>query len=210
MCAGVGGDFYDFIRINEDQIALVFGDVVGHGVRASLIMAQIMGFLRSRPETLSRPAQIVAALNEMLIDLGGRTGPVLPCSLIYCVIDAPTGTGFFVNAGHAYPLICNRREARIHELTEHNILLGIEEFEPVEACHTFVPGDRLVMFSDGITDATNAAGERFGNDRFRSAIDEHLAADPEGCAEGVFRAVDEFRGDAPQADDETIVVIDRV
>jgi len=210
MCAGVGGDFYDFIRINDDQFALVFGDVVGHGIRASLMMAQIMGFLRSRPETLSRPTHIAAGLNGMLIDLGGRIGSVLPCSLIYCVIDTPTGTGFFVNAGHAYPLICDHGGARMHELTGHNLLLGVEEFEPIEACHTFVPGDRLVMFSDGITDATNAAGEQFGRDRFRSAINDHMSADPKGCAEGVFRMVDEFRGDAPQADDETIVVVDRV
>ena len=210
MCAGVGGDFYDFIRINEDQIALVIGDVVGHGVRASLIMAQIMGFLRSRPDDLSRPQPIVVSLNKMLIGLGNSIGSVLSCSLLYGVIDAPTGTGFFINAGHPRPFITDRTKRKPLHLGDSNMLLGIEEFAPTEACHTFLPGERLVMFTDGITDATNAAGERFGSGRFREAIDEHLSSDTERCAEGVFRAVEQFRGNAKQTDDETIVVIDRV
>lgn len=210
MCAGVGGDFYDFIRINEDQIALVIGDVVGHGVRASLIMAQIMGFLRSRPDDLSRPQPIVVSLNKMLIDMGTSIGSVLSCSLLYGVIDAPTGTGFFVNAGHPRPFITDRSKSEPLHLGEPNMLLGVEEFSPTEACHTFLPGERLVMFTDGILDATNPAGERFGDARLQQTVNDHLSAQPEGCAEEVFQAVEQFRQDAQQTDDETIVVIDRV
>ncbi len=210
MCAGVGGDFYDFIRIHDDQIALVIGDVVGHGVRASLIMAQIMGFLRSRPDNLSRPQQIVATLNKMLIDMGNSVGSVLPCSLLYGVIDAPTGVGFFVNAGHPRPFITDSTNSKPLHLGDPNILLGVHEFAPVEACHTFRAGERLVMFTDGITDATNAADERFGAERLHEITHECLSADAEACAEEVFRAVEAFRGDAKQTDDETIVVIDRV
>lgn len=210
MCAGVGGDFYDFIRINEDQIALVIGDVVGHGVRASLIMAQIMGFLRSRPDDLSRPQPIVVSLNKMLIDMGSSIGSVLSCSLLYGVIDAPTGTGFFVNAGHPRPFITDRRKSKPLHLGDPDMLLGIEEFSPTEACHTFLPGERLVMFTDGITDATNTAGELFGHARLQQVVNENLSTDPESCAEEVFRVVEEFREGTEQTDDETIVVIDRV
>ena len=210
MCAGVGGDFYDFLRINEDQVALVIGDVVGHGVRASLIMAQIMGFLRSRPDDLSRPQPIVVSLNKMLIDMGDSIDSVLSCSLLYGVIDAPTGTGFFVNAGHPRPFITDRSKSKPLHLGDPNILLGVEEFAPTEACHTFLPGERLVMFTDGITDATNAAGEMFGHARLQQVVNANLSTDPERCAEGVFRAVEQFRGGAKQTDDETIIVIDRV
>lgn len=210
MCAGVGGDFYDFIRINDDQIALVIGDVVGHGVRASLVMAQIMGFLRSRPGKLSRPGQMVADLNEMLIGLGNSIGSVLSCSLLYGVIDAPTGAGFFINAGHPRPFITDRSKSKPLHLGDPDMLLGVEEFAPTEACHTFRPGERLVMFTDGITDATNPAGERFGDARLQQTVNDYLSAEAEGCAEGVFRAVEQFRRDAKQTDDETIVVIDRV
>ncbi|NQU75936.1 MAG: serine/threonine-protein phosphatase [Planctomycetes bacterium] len=210
MCAGVGGDFYDFMRINEDQIGLVIGDVMGHGVRASLIMAQIMGFLHSHPLELSRPVSIVAAVNEMLIGLGNRIGSVLSCSLLYVVIDVPTGIGLFVNAGHLAPFICRRRRTQPLHLEQRNMVLGVEEFTPVEACHTFSPAERLVMFTDGIIDAANPAGGRFGDDRLHAVVDEYLTADPDTCAEAVFRAVAEFRQGARQTDDETIVVIDRV
>jgi len=210
MYAGVGGDFYDFLRINDEQIALVIGDVVGHGVRASLVMAQIMGFLRSQPDELSRPMQIVAALNKMLIGLGDSIGSVLSCSLLYGVIDAPTGAGFFINAGHPRPFICDRRKSKPLHLGDPNMLLGIEEFVPTEACHTFLPGERLVMFTDGIVEAANPAGELFGDARFQEVISECLSADPQSCAEKVFHAVEKFRQGARQTDDETIVVIDRV
>ncbi|MCD4823596.1 MAG: PP2C family protein-serine/threonine phosphatase [Phycisphaerae bacterium] len=210
MCVGVGGDFYNFMRINDDQIVLLIGDVVGHGVRASLIMTQIMGFLRSESQRLSRPVQIISALNEMLIEMGEKIGAILPCSMFYGVIDAPTGTGLFVNAGHPRPLICNRATGSILHLSSTDILLGIEEFVPEELCHTFTSGERLVLFTDGIEDATNPAQEQFGEKRLQEAITKYLADAPDNCAEGVFRAVDEFRGDARQADDETIVVLDRV
>ena len=170
MCAGVGGDFYDFLRINDEQIALVIGDVVGHGVRASLIMAQIMGFLQSEHAQLARPKQIVTFLNRMLLDLGERIGSVLHCSLLYAVIDTPTGVGFFVNAGHPPPFICDSDKSELLHLGHSDMLLGIEEFHPTGACHTFKPGDRLVMFTDGITDATDPTGERFGEERFREVI----------------------------------------
>ena len=210
MCAGVGGDFYDFLHINDEQIALVIGDVVGHGVRASLIMAQIMGYLHSELAELSRPGQIVASLNRMLLDLGDRIDSVLHCSLLYAVIDTPTGVGFFVNAGHPPPFICDQSKSEPLHLGHPDMLLGVEEFHHTGACHTFKPGDRLVMFTDGITDATNPAGERFGKERFRKVINEYLRSDPQSCADGVFQAIDEFRQDANQTDDETIVVIDRV
>jgi len=210
MCAGVGGDFHDFLRINDEQIALVIGDVIGHGVRASLIMAQIMGFLRSDRPRQSRPAQMIAALNTTLIDLGERIDSILSCSLLYGVIDAPTGAGFFVNAGHPGPFLCDRRKGDFHRLGRPDILLGVEEFRPTEACHTFRPGERLVMFTDGIVEAADPAGERFGDERLRDVVRECLPADPESCAEAVFRCVQEFRGDARQMDDETIVVVDRV
>ena len=210
MYAGVGGDFYDFIPVNPEQIALVIGDVVGHGVRASLVMAQIMGLLRTEPVRLSRPGEMVSAINEMLIDLGDRIGAVVHCSLVYGVIDTPTGAGFFVNAGHPRPLICKPDKAVVMPLGRSDMLLGIEPFKPTETCHAFTPGERLVMFTDGILEAANSADERFGDDRLYDVIDAHLADTPDACADAVFRAVDEFRGVAPQIDDETIVVIDRV
>ena len=210
MCAGVGGDFYDFLRINDEQIALVIGDVVGHGVRASLIMAQIMGFLQSEHAQLARPKEIVSFLNRMLIDLGERIGAVLHCSLLYAVIDIPTGVGFFVNAGHPPPFICDHGKSEPLHLGHPDMLLGVEELHYAGACHTFEPSERLVMFTDGITDTLNPSGEQFGEKRFQQVINEYLHSDPQSCVDGIFQAIDDFRQNAKQMDDETIVVIDRI
>ncbi len=210
MCGGVGGDFYDFLRINDEQIAIVIGDVIGHGVRAGLVMAQIMGYLRSHPASLARPKEIIASLNRMLIDLGHRTGKILSCSMFYTVIDAPTGISFYVNMGHPSPFICENARSFIINPDPHNLLLGVEEFDPVEGCHTFTPTQRLVLYTDGLTDASDSDGHLFGRQRLHKVVSAATRDGPEDCADAVFRAVDEFRGDRPQDDDETIVVVDRV
>jgi serine phosphatase RsbU (regulator of sigma subunit) len=210
MSGAVGGDFYTFLRLHRDQVAVLVGDVVGHGVHAALVMAQIMGYLRSRPGECARPQKAVSALNEMLLDLGRRTDTVIPCSLLYGVIDGPSGTSFFVNMGHPPPFLCKRDECRIMPLSAHNMILGVESFEPQETCHTFTPGERMVLYTDGLTDAADADGERFGTGRLHEAVNRYAGDDAQTCADGVFAAVAAFRGKALQSDDETIVVIDRV
>lgn len=210
MCGGVGGDFYDFIRINDEQIALLIGDVVGHGVRASLIMAQIMGYLRSRPGGLSRPIEIISTLNRVLLDLGERAGSALPCSMFYAVIDSPTGINVFVNCGHPAPFICDRDKRLTTYLGPSNLLLGIEEFTPLDGCHTFTRGERMILYTDGLIDAADSEGRRFGESRLLDVINSRGGDDPVHCTEAVFRAVDEFRRSATQIDDETIVIIDRL
>ncbi len=210
MCGRVGGDFYDFIRINEEQIGLIVGDVVGHGVRASLMMAQVMGFLRSGSAHLSRPLVLTKELNRMLLDLGDKTGSVLPCTLFYAVIDAPSGLCLYVNAGHPRPFVCDKEKCEVFPGGSRNILLGVEEFEPEESCYTFTPGQRFVLYTDGITDAVNPHNDRFGETRLHETINAHANNEPEICADAVIKALDEFRQDTPPPDDETIIVIDRV
>ena len=210
MCGSVGGDFYDFIRLNADQFAIIIGDVVGHGIRASLVMAKIMGWMRSDPTGRSRPLHVMKSLNRMLIDLGDRTSAVMPCSMIYVVLDAPTGVAFLVNAGHPRPYLSDSGSSSTVLMGPSNMLLGVQEYEPEEACHTFVAGERLVLYTDGVIDAANDHGQRFGEKRLRQVLADHTAGDPDETADAVFEAVDRFRGDTPQSDDETIVVVDRV
>lgn len=209
MCGGVGGDFYDFIRINPEQFAIVIGDVAGHGVRAALVMAKIMGWLRSDPQRRGRPVEVISALNDMLIDLGNRTGAVTPCSMVYLVLDTPTGIAFFINAGHPKPMLCNRRTGTVLHVGAHNMLLGVEEFQPEESCHTFCSGERLVLHTDGLADAVNSAGAMFGEKRLHEAVAACCDRDPAACAETIFARVDEFRGPIRQKDDETVVIVDR-
>ncbi|MHC4982238.1 MAG: PP2C family protein-serine/threonine phosphatase [Planctomycetota bacterium] len=209
MCRSVGGDFYDFIRINDEQFVLVIGDVLGHGVRASLLMAQIMGYLRSQVPQLRRPIQSITALNRMLLDLGDKIGSVMLCSMFYALIDAPTGICFYINSGHPRPVLYQRASDESEFMGSDGMLLGVEDFAPEELCHTFMPGDRVVMYTDGVTEASNERGERFGQGRLIEIISRHTQKGPDELADAVFGAVEEFRGGAERTDDETIVVVDR-
>jgi len=186
------------------------GDAVGHGVRAAMLMAKLMGHLRSGPANLTRPAAMVDELNRMLVGLGERTGSVVSCSLFYAVLDLPSGVGFFANAGHPTPLLCDRHKCSTLPWGPRNLLLGVELFQPVEFCHTFAPGERMVLYTDGLTDAANPAGEMFGAARLHEVVDRCSRASPAECARAVFDAVAAFRAGARQTDDESIVVLDRV
>ncbi len=210
MCGSVGGDFYDFIYLNTDQSAIVIGDVVGHGVRAALLMAQIKGFLRSDTKDRSRPTRMVAALNDMLCHLGDQTDSIMSCSMLYMVFDAPSGVSIMCNCGHPRPFLCNREQCTSLHLGMHDILLGVEPFEPTEICHTFLPTERIVMYTDGISEAMDETREQFGEDRLRQLIRDNANSSPQQCADAVMASVETFRGQAAQSDDETIVVIDRV
>ena len=209
MCQSVGGDFYDFIRLNDEQLAIVIGDVVGHGVRAALLMAQIMGFLRSTARDLSRPASVARLVNDMLIDLGDETDNVLPCSLLYTVIDLPTGLGFMINAGHPRPFLCDTTRCSSAHMVGHDLVLGVEHYEPHEICHTFVPGERLALYTDGILDAAAPSHEMFGERRLLEVLDSCAGLEPQQAADAVMDAVAAFRDGAEQVDDETIVIVDR-
>ncbi len=209
MCVGVGGDFHDFLRLNDEQFALVIGDVVGHGVRASLMMAQIMGFLRSGREKRGRPTEIINGLNEMLIELGDRIEAVVPCSIFYAVVDSPTGVCFYINAGHPRPILYDRSSAAVNPFGSGGMLLGVEQFNGEEMCHTFLPGQRLVLYTDGITEASVPNGEQFGAERLRDIVVRCANGTPGELADAVLNALDEFRTGLAQEDDQTIVVVDR-
>ena len=210
MCGRVGGDFCEFMRLNSDQVAIAVGDVGGRGVRASLLMARIMGLLRRRPAECSRPSAIVRLVNEMLLDLGDRLGTAMNCSLFYVVLDTPTGAAFFVNDGLPLPALTDRRSGMTLRLGPQETMLGVRDFEPEEGCHTFVPGQRLTLCTDGVINAADHRDRPFGDKRLEDVLRNCAQAHCHACVQTVFRAVDDFRHGGRQRDDETILVVDRL
>ncbi len=210
MCGSVGGDFYDFLHINDDQIALVIGDVIGHGVRAALLMTKILGWIRSDIQNRTRPLEVITGLNRMLIDLSDRTKTIMSCTMFYAVLDIPSGIVFFVNAGHYRPILCDKEKCAAIPFGSRNMLLGVEDFTPEEDCLTFMSGQWMVLYTDGIIDAADIDGERFGESALHEIIASRLDNTVDECADAVFDAVEKFRRGARQEDDETIVIIDRL
>jgi len=208
MSGQVGGDFYHFRSLGEGQIAFTMGDVEGHGMGAALLMSMILGMLRADRRDFRRPSSLVGSLNDMLIRLGGKLTRPITCSLIYGVLDLPSGILLYVNAGHPRPIISNRGDGEIRQLPPTTMLLGVQGGVMPESCHQFRQKDRLVLFTDGIVDAWGADAQLFSEGRLQNIVRQMSQDEPEDLAEKVFAELKIFCGDTRPTDDQTLVVID--
>ncbi len=202
----VGGDFYDITHLGIDQIGLIIGDAVGHGIHSALVMALLLGHLRAnRPERL-RPAQMIAEVNRLLLELGESTGEILLCSLFYGVLDMPSRVLFYVDAGHPPPLCC--RGDRISPLTSNALLLGADQFVAEEQCHQFEQGDRLVLYTDGVVETRNTQGQLYSVQRLEETVRDLAGRTAEQTVETIFSQLDSFSSEQGPDDDATVVVLD--
>jgi len=208
MSGDVGGDFYHFRQLGQDQVAFAIGDVVGHGMGSALIMSLIMGTLRSNVQESRRPSRIIEQINNLLVKLGGQLDHYITCSLIYGVVDLPSGVLLYVNAGHPYPIVCNRGEEGCHELRPTTMLLGVQQGVQPESCHQFRQDDRVVLYTDGITETSNANEEPLSDNRLKQIVCSSIKESPDVLANRVFEEVDAYSGTEQSADDQTLVVID--
>jgi len=156
----VGGDFYDCIELRPELFGLTIGDVSGKGVPAALYMARLVSDFRFYAHQAEEPVPTMHILNEMLTE---RSQQGMFVTMIYLTLDTDSGTLSFVNAGHLPPYLCQDSGSGLRRLTGgEGIPLGIQD--PAEFSEGRVAlkrGDTLVMFSDGVMDAKNAAGEAF-------------------------------------------------
>ena len=209
-CRAIGGDFFDFIDLPTGDLALVMGDVAGKGPAAALLAAMIQGILEGDARAES-PATVLARVNQRLItrDFGSRFA-----TLVYAVLS-PDGRLAYANAGHNPPALIPAisPEARrlqpsdVQRLTSGGPILGVfgsASFD--EAVLHVRPGDVLVMFTDGVTEARNADDEEFGERRLLACLVEHRGADPGRLLNQIFTEVRTFCGREEQSDDITAAV----
>ena len=208
MCRDIGGDFYHFRQLGQDQVALAIGDVVGHGTAAALVMTLIMGILRADRPDQRRPSRIVEVVNNALLKLGDRLDQPVTCTLIYGIVDLPSGLLLYINAGHPRPIIFNRREGASQELYGSSLMLGVQPGVEAECCHNFVEDDRLVLFTDGISECRDAEDVMFGPERLVEQVVSSGGVNPGELAGGIFERIDAYTNQAPREDDQTLVIID--
>ena len=208
MCSDIGGDFYHFRQLGQDQIALAIGDVVGHGTAAALVMTLIMGILRADRPDQRRPSRIIELINNALLKLGDRLDHPITCTLIYGIVDLPSGLLLYINAGHPRPIIFNRRTGGSQELYGSAMMLGVQPGVSEECCHSFLSDDRLVLFTDGITECRDAQDNMFGPEQLGEHVVASGSVDPETLAGDILRRVDSYTNEKPRQDDQTLVVID--
>jgi len=201
----VGGDFYDFHSTANGRLYFCIGDVSGKGVPAALMMAVTRALFRSFTQAGREPADVMAAVNRQLCD---ETEDTMFVTAFCGVLDLATGEIRCANAGHNLPLIV-APDGTIRTLTaQPGLVLGYSpEFPYVEESTVLAPGEALYLYTDGISEATNAAEELFSEQRLRDVLRRHATEDVRSLATATLTAVDGFVGGAPQSDDLTLVCI---
>jgi serine phosphatase RsbU (regulator of sigma subunit) len=164
----IGGDYYDLVALGEGRIAFAIGDVMGKGVPAALLAANLKACLHAQlPSGEAHPEELVGRVNRLFWEI---TPKGLFASLVFAVLDIDLGALRYVNAGHDHPLLV-RADGRVEALATGGTVLGLLEesvYERGEA--TIERGDVLVLYSDGVSDRANRAGEAYGADRLREAV----------------------------------------
>jgi sigma-B regulation protein RsbU (phosphoserine phosphatase) len=202
----VGGDLFDFIARQQDQLAVCLGDVSGKGLAASLLMANVQGTLRDQALSDGSAAECVRRSNRLLYR---STGSEKFVTLFYAVLNTASGSLTYCNAGHERPFLLGAKGST-RRLERGGIVLGIvEEFPFEEDTVSLKPGELCVVFSDGISEAINRAGEQFGEERIEAVLREHLLRPAIVIRDRLIDAVRDHAGGEPQADDITVVIVKR-
>ncbi len=202
----VGGDFYDFFRLDSEHIGVAVADVSGKGVPAALFMVMARTLMRAMAiQNILEPGLVLEKLNNFLEKNNSED---LFVTLFYGVLNERTGGFRYANGGHNPPILVTRDDASPLQTTGGVALGMFDGLDYADEHLVMETGARLVLFSDGITEAFNDAEEAFGDDRLLDATRTLPGAHgPEQDVETIVTAVDDFTGEAPQFDDITCVVL---
>jgi serine phosphatase RsbU (regulator of sigma subunit) len=202
-CFALGGDFFDFIALPGNNIGLAVADVSGKGLPASLIMATVRAFLRAQVDNVYYLYEVVRRIN-LMVCRDTKIGEFV--TLFYGVLDANTRRLTYCNAGHAAALVL--RNGIVIELSAGiNMVLGIDVAEEYKQFFfDLQAGDQLLIYTDGVTDAENFAGERYGRARLTEAFATG-GASAESVAQNLLWDIRKFSGMAPRTDDITMLVV---
>ena len=204
----VGGDLYDFSPAPNDpqRMNIVIADVTGKGVPAALFMAMSRTLVRAEIANDHGPAMILRRTNRFINDAPAR----LFLSMFYTSLDTATGCVTFANGGHEWPFWLRAKTRMVEHLKASGFLLGVlPEIDPVESQVVLEPGDFLVFYTDGLTEARNGAGEMFGDERLQEVIQKAMAVSASTMLNRIVTAVTNFSGDISPSDDFTLVVVKR-
>ena len=201
----VGGDFYDVIKLADHHYGMVVADVSGKSVQAAIFMGIVKALLlREATDSLS-PVETLHRLHEQLLKTSTADMFV---TMFYAIVDERTRAIRYVRAGHDRPVLYQAATKTLQLLDAQGRFVGLWPNLIVdEANFEMMPGDTLVCYSDGVCDAENEQGETFGLDRLMAVINAkgHLSA--QAIADSITAGVDQFRGETPETDDITILIV---
>jgi serine phosphatase RsbU (regulator of sigma subunit)/CHASE2 domain-containing sensor protein len=203
----VGGDLYDFVKLDGHRVVITIGDVCGKGVAASLFMAITQTVMRLVVRSGQDLQAEIKATNNLLV---ANNREEMFTTLFCGVIDGSSGTMSYCNCGHNPPLVLRRGEGTCETLHNCGPPLGIiDDISYVPRSIALAPGDMLLLYTDGVTEAENAQSAQFGMERLEQTILEIRGHSARSVVEHVIKRVAEFAKGAPQSDDITCVAVVR-
>lgn len=202
----IGGDYFDYIEIDKDHLAIVVADVSGSGIPAALLMTSFRALLHSYARTDKNPVKVMQLLNKQI---SGFTRKKDFITVFYGILDLREHSFVYVNCGHNPPLLF-KKNGKIEELTRGGPSLNIQKEPKYETSKvTLEPGDCLVLYTDGAVEIFNEEYSEFGIQRFISSIQESINFSSDIIINNVVEATKRFRGSDIYQDDFTLVIVKR-
>lgn len=204
--AGIGGDCYDAIRFSDTRLALSIADVVGKGLPAALLMSNLQAAVRAFATPTADPHDVCGSVNRLLCRNIASGKFVTFC---YVVVDLAEGVVTYANAGHNPPLLV-RASGAVERLSPTGLVLGVSpDWTYTSGRVAFGSGDRLICYTDGITEARNAEDAEYGDEAMEQLAAQTPRGSAEGLADALSAAVMAWTGGAAQ-DDATLIVVERL
>jgi sigma-B regulation protein RsbU (phosphoserine phosphatase) len=205
-CYEIGGDYYDFIATADGKMMIALGDVSGKGTAAALLMSSLHAAIHSQVTAKTSLRDMVTSVNQYL---AANTPTNRFVTLFIAELDPNEGILRYINAGHNPPIM-GRADGKVEQLDSGGFPLGIlpqAEYELGQV--SLFPGDALVIYSDGVSEANNIAGDEFGMERLTDVVSKNIKSSAAGLRDKVESALSAFTQTAPANDDITLVIVKR-
>jgi sigma-B regulation protein RsbU (phosphoserine phosphatase) len=203
----VAGDFYDFFELPDRRLGLVIADVADKGMPAALFMALTRTLIRAAALEEASPVAAMARVNDLLVP-DAQSGMFV--TAIYAVLSLETGELVYANAGHNLPLLLRSRTRKLERLKRGGMALGVLEGVRLEEhAVSLEPGDSLVFYTDGVTEAFSVEGEMYGEESLHAVVRAADGGSAQAMLDTIDGAVDAFIGGATLSDDRTLMVLRR-
>ncbi len=207
----LSGDFYDYVSPDIGKLGAVIADVSGKGFPAALVASTCRSALQAHAQAQASPSSVLSAVNRQIFD---DIKVDMFVSAIYLILDQATGTIRLARAGHPEPMVWRQTPAIVETLQSPGLGLGIDQgdvFDRVtkDISLTLQSGDCLLVYTDGVSEAENAEGDEFGEDRIRQLLATHASEGPVAVIDAVLGAVASFCGGSAPSDDITLVALQR-
>jgi serine phosphatase RsbU (regulator of sigma subunit) len=202
----VGGDFYDVLPLPDGRVIVALGDVAGKGSPAALLMALLLAVLRTLADEELEPQALMERLNTQI---WRHSPPSRFITIFYAVYTPSTGMLAYVNAGQNPPLI-HHADGRFERLMGTGVALGMFDGSTYRAVETRIdPGEQLILYSDGITEAENPAGQPLEETGLQAVVDDHGGDSPAQLCAQILKAVERYAQAPRFADDLTVLILKR-